>query len=484
MSRKVLGLDIRSDSVAAVLVKSSLRETRIAASLSVPIPETAPGGADGLRTALETIAARMDLDGADCAVSIPAVFFSSRNLQVPFSNPKKIRLVLPFEIEPYLPFQADDLAIDFSILGTISPQGPADVLAVAVEKARLAAVIEALAGVHIDPERVTLSGLSTAAWIGRTAAADDTVLCFDIGRTFGALFVVAGDSVRLIRSFPLPADPALRTRAAQNHLRTTLGAFFEMEGLPDAPERAFVTGDGLDGMNLEDLAASLPLALQQVDLRESLKIPREKEIFPPWSAAALDGALALALAEIEGLNGLNFHRGQFPGKKIVSRYRGDLIWTGALAAAVLVLMFSSVLVQSYLQQRRLSELDRQIAAIFSQTFPEIQKIADPYQQMQIRLQELKKSAALPGEASPSLRSIDILKSISDSIPEDVTVVFERLVLSPDNILISGNTAAFNAVDEIKGHLERIAGFKKVTISSANTDRSGKEVNFQLKVDLQ
>jgi Tfp pilus assembly protein PilN len=183
------------------------------------------------------------------------------------------------------------------------------------------------------------------------------------------------------------------------------------------------------------------------------------------------------------VEGLNFHRGQFPGRKIVSRYRAPLIRTGAMAAAVLLLMFASVLIQSHLQQRRIAELDQQIAAVFSETFPEVKKPADPYQQMQIGLQELKKNAALPGEALPAAHSIDILKSISDSIPTETAVVLERMVLGPDSILISGTTAAFNAVDEIKGHLERVAGFKKVTISSANTDRSGKEVNFQLKVDL-
>ena len=197
----------------------------------------------------------------------------------------------------------------------------------------------------------------------------------------------------------------------------------------------------------------------------------------------MDGALALALAEIEGLESLNFHRGQFPGKKILSRYRENLIKTGVLAAAVLVLMFASVLVDAYVHQRRLAELDHQIEAAFKDAFPDAKKVADPYQQMKINLQELKKGAALPGETLPSVRSIDLLKNISDAVPEGISVVFDRLVLGPDTILISGTTGGFNAVDEIKGHLERIPAFKKVTISSANTDRSGKEVNFQLKLDL-
>jgi Tfp pilus assembly protein PilN len=352
-----------------------------------------------------------------------------------------------------------------------------------VEKTRLSAVVDALAGIAIDPERVTLSGLSAAAWCGRTAAAAEAFLFLDVSRTFAALLVIAAGRVRLIRSFPLPLDPSARRRAVQDHIRTTLGVLGEMEEITGEPGEVIVTGDGLEGMDLDALAAALPLALRPANLREALNVLCHEELAAAWNPARMDGALALAMAEIEGVECLNFHRSQFPGRKIVSRHRTPLIKTAALAAAVLLLMFASVLIQSHLQQRRLAELDQQIAAVFSATFPEVKKPADPYQQMQIGLQELKKNAALPGEALPAAHSIDILKAVSDSIPADIGVVFERMVLGPDSILISGNTAAFNYVDEIKGHLERVAGFKKVTISSANTDRSGKEVNFQLKVDL-
>jgi Tfp pilus assembly PilM family ATPase len=55
MSRNVLGLDIRSDSICAVLVKSSLRESRIAACVSIPIPESAPDASSAWQTALEQL---------------------------------------------------------------------------------------------------------------------------------------------------------------------------------------------------------------------------------------------------------------------------------------------------------------------------------------------------------------------------------------------------------------------------------------------
>ena len=483
MSRKVLALDIQSNRVCAVLVKSSLRDSRIAAFRAVAIlPESEDGGG-GLRAALETITATMDLDGTDCVVSLPAVFFSCRNLQVPFSNPKKIRMVLPFEIEPSLPFPAEQLAIDFSVVGAGATLDQTEVLAAAIDKARLASVLDALAAVGIDPERVTLSGFSAALWIGRISESDGTTLCLDIGDTFGSLQVVDGSRVRLIRSFPLPAVTTGRARALQHHIRTTLSALTEFGGSPDAPNEVVLTGNGVEGLDLEQLAADLPIALRTPNLKEELGAPGVDDGAPGWTPARMDGALALALAEIEGLESLNFHRGQFPGKKILSRYRENLIRTGALAAAVLVLMFASVLVDTFVQQRRLEELDHQVEALFKDAFPDTKKVADPYQQMKINLQELKKSASLPGESLPTARSIDLLKSVSDSIPDDISVVFDRLVISPDTILISGTTAGFNTVDEIKGHLERIPAFKKVTISSANTDRSGKEVNFQLKLDL-
>jgi general secretion pathway protein L len=482
MSRKVLGLDIQTNSVCAVLVKSSLRESRIAACMCVPVP---PEGeeAERLRMALGVISENMDLADADVAVSIPATLFSCRNAQIPFSNPKKIRMVLPFEIESSLPFPAEDLAFDFSVLGPGAEAGRTEVLAAAIDKNRLAFFLEALSAVQIDPERLTLSGLSRALWAGKKADPGSSALCLDVGDTFGSLHIVDGGRIRLIRSFPLPEAALARQRALLRHVRTTLGALADLGVASDTVKEVVLSGSGMAGMDREQFGSELPVALRISDLRWEHWVASSEEGLPEWDPARMDGALALALAEIEGLQSLSFHRGQFPGKKILSRYRENIVRTGALAAAVLVLMFASLWVDSFYQKSRIEALDRQIATVFSEAFPEAKKAADPYQQMKINLQELKKGASLPGESLPSVRSVDLLKSISAGISEDISVVFDRMVIGADAILISGTTGAFNAVDEIKGQLERIPAFKKVTISSANTDRSGKEVNFQIKVDL-
>ena len=133
--------------------------------------------------------------------------------------------------------------------------------------------------------------------------------------------------------------------------------------------------------------------------------------------------------------------------------------------------------------QQLDRVDNQLTSVFHETFPEVTRIVDPYREMQVKLQEVKKNAVIETVTAPHIRSIDIIDSISKSIPENITLDVTRMVISPDTVLISGNTDTFKSVDDIKNRLEQIEYFKKVTISSSNTDRSGKEVRFQLKVEL-
>ena len=102
MSRKVLGIDIRKESVSAVLVKTSLRESRIDTHAYIPIPDSEEDP-DNIKTALEALAGKIDPVGCDCVVSISADHFSYRILKVPFKDAKKIRMVLAFRAGAYGP---------------------------------------------------------------------------------------------------------------------------------------------------------------------------------------------------------------------------------------------------------------------------------------------------------------------------------------------------------------------------------------------
>jgi hypothetical protein len=126
-------------------------------------------------------------------------------------------------------------------------------------------------------------------------------------------------------------------------------------------------------------------------------------------------------------------------------------------------------------------LDQQITRIFNETFPDVKRIVDPVQQMKVKIDEIKKTAAsLPGTGA-SGKVLDLLNDISLRLPESADVKVSRMVVDQDSLLIKGETDTFNTVDTIKKGLEPSPYFAAVTISSANLDRSGNRVNFELKL---
>ena len=86
-------------------------------------------------------------------------------------------------------------------------------------------------------------------------------------------------------------------------------------------------------------------------------------------------------------------------------------------------------------------------------------------------------------AKKNILVIDILNEISKVISRDTDVEFTRLLVGQSDVLISGNTDTFNAVDDMKNLIEEAGLFQKVTISSANINKSGNRVHFKLKVQL-
>ena len=483
MSRKILGIDIRNHFLSAVILTSSLREYRVDDYIHLPFPD--PDDPEkGLAAALETLTGKMDFAGSDCVVSIPAGLFTFRNLQVPFNNSKKIRMVLPFELEPTLPYAVDDLVVDFHPLNG-SPDGEkTELIAAAIEKNRLTPYIEALASIQVDPEKLTLSGLPTALCLAHQADLEEDQLFIEIDEASGTLFMLAGDSLQLIRSFPLPPAGPSKAKMLSAQIQQTLSAFQESSELNLQPLEVVASGIGLDEANMAaDISKALNIPVKAASMADRLGIPVESYTGNPWIPAQMDNALALALMEVEGFEALNFHKGQFAAQKFLSKHKSPLIKTGILAAAVLALMFFNVLMQTYTVNKQVRGIEHQMIQIFKATFPEVKTIRYPYPEMQARMRETKKNAAFQTEAGPHIRSIDILNSISEKIPDNIKVDFTRLVIQPENVVISGTTDTFNSVDDIKSRLEQIQYFKKVTISSSNIDRSGEEVRFILKMAL-
>jgi len=126
------------------------------------------------------------------------------------------------------------------------------------------------------------------------------------------------------------------------------------------------------------------------------------------------------------------------------------------------------------------QLEEEVRNVFTSTFPDVKRIVDPLQQMRVKLQEIKKNATFSIETNRSVMTIDVLNDISRYIPKQIDVVLSSIIIGADNVLISGDTGGFDAVDDVKSNLENAALFKNVSITSTNKDRSGNRVRFKIK----
>ncbi|MBW2434074.1 MAG: pilus assembly protein PilM [Deltaproteobacteria bacterium] len=483
MSRKILGIDIRNQSLTAVLLNSSLREYHV--DDFIHIPYSGPDDPErSLSAALETLKERIDLTGSDFVVSVPAHQFIFRNMQVPFNNAKKIRMVLPFELEPSLPFAVEDLAIDFLALNGAPAGDQTDLIAAAIEKGQLAPYLEALVSVNIDPEKLTLSGLPVAQCLAHQADSQEDLIFIEIVETHATLFVLKGGRMQLIRSFPIPASGPAKTSMLCAQTQQTLAAFQETSTLDFSPIEAVINDTGgIDRKMAEDISKFLEIPVKFASIAEQMSIPLKADTANEWVPGQMENALSLALMEVEGYPVLNFHKGQFAAQKFYAKHKSALIKTGILAAAVVVLMFFNLMMQTHTLNKRIDAINDQMTQIFKETFPEITSVKYPFKEMQAKMREAEGNAAFEDETGPHINRIDIINNISEKIPADITVNLSRLVIQPGNVLISGTTDTYESVNTIKSRLESVQQFEKVTISSANLDRSGKEVQFMLKVQL-
>jgi general secretion pathway protein L len=484
MSRKILGLDIRPDAVSAVLINSSIKGTVIEAHEHVPLSGRKEDR-NGLADSLETIQQKMDLSDSICVASFPADEISYRNIQVPFKGQKKIKKILPYELEPTLPFPVEELIIDFIHIEIPDHTITKNLISAAVEKPKLQSFLDTLVAFNIDPEIVTVGGYPTAFSLSKFLDSHKNWLFIDIDNNKSTIFIILSGNIGLIRSFAIrSASPSYKIKSLCGNIRRTLYALEKILGLDFELDGGFITGCGIDDLGFDkDMEQALGFPIERVDVLRFAEILKQQPPPPSWIPFLMNNALSLALMEIQGAKGFNFRKGPFALKKIWEENKKNLIQTGVFFVLVLSLGWFNVFLDSYFMEKRLARLNHQITGIFTSTFPEVKNIVDPVQQMKIKIQQARKNALLPGETEKQIRAIDILNTISKAIPKDMDVTLNRFVMGSESVSISGDTDSFNSVDNIKSKLEQADIFKKIIISAANIDKFDKRVRFKLKVNL-
>ncbi len=480
MSRKVLGLEIREESVAAVLLNIGFKGSELEMHGYFPIAAEKAGD-EGIKESLKAMVETLKTTDAACVLGIPATSISFRNISVPFHDIKKIKQILPFELEPTLPIPVDDLIFDFEAL---KRDGQQDLLAFAVPKDQIQRYIDLLDSVSLRPVVIMPAGYGTARFISTITTDSDDFLFVDTGATHHTVYLVRSGNVCMVRTLPVAGNgnPVLRTLEAA--IQRTLTALKESLGIAFNPNSVFSSGPQSRLLTEGNKAAALlGSPVKSIEAIRSVPRPTESLDTTDWQSGRLDIALALALTETEAIGGINFSTERSTIQHYWSEYRGKIITTAVLVLLTLATALAGQILSANGKKHQLAELDRQIEMVFKNTFPEVTRVVNPLQQMQVKIKAAGDGSIGPELPGVRVRVIDILDALSRQIPPTVDVKVNRMVVGADNVVLTGNTDTFNTVDDIKGRLEAADIINSVTISSADLEKSGKRVRFKLKLDF-
>jgi general secretion pathway protein L len=496
MPGKILGIDIDTDSVTAVLVEGGLRGYTITGCGRTMIEKDA-----GLDSGLAALSEQVDLKADASTCSIPAEQVSYRNLRMPFRDRKRIRQAIAFEIETMVPFLIEDLIVDFTMVDLLDQS---EILAASIRRDRISDYLEPLQRHGVDPGLLDIRGVPMALWLLKQDDTPDSGLLLEIGRRTNTMVFFFKRRISLIRTFPFSdgriaqaiedqqAERPEETRTDEEiealfasfckDVRHTIHASGGWRNGEVEPQRAFITGEGSLCPGAETiLEKALHMPIERIDVARDAHVAMDEAIALEWDPNTMDNALALALRDNKQGMGFNFRRGEFEVRK---RYVGlrKLMRNVALFLGIIVsLLLADLGTEQYFLKKRYMMLDNQISEIFRQTLPEVTRIVDPVQQMRVKINEIKSSdLSLPGIGKEE-KVLDLLRDISLRVPGSLDVKVLSMVIDPDTVQIKGETDTFNTVDNIKKGLEPSPYFNEVTISSANLDRSGKRVQFEMRL---
>jgi general secretion pathway protein L len=343
---------------------------------------------------------------------LSAALFAQRTVELPLDNLRKVREVLPGQMQGEIALPVEEAVFD------VLPVGDKRYLVLWARQADLRQAIDTFREAGCEPQIVTSAPF---AWNFLPECPAEAVVSDG-----AALVVISGDRVTFAR--------ALNTDEPQEQLATTLAAL-ELSGVK-LPPRLVLFG-GQSARFAEGFVSSLPT--------ERLKMPDTlAPLFKTDEAfQQLAGLLAVARACQAGVLP-DFRRSDLAWKAGDAALHRKLTMTAALAAVVVILLFVSKGLQYRAVKTDLVSLDKSIASQYREVFPGRTKAVDEVAEIKGEIRRLAGS-----EEDGSF--LDVLKKMAEAKGSTINGLYEA-ELEGSNLRVKGDARSAQAVNEFKSAL--------------------------------
>ncbi|MFZ5471063.1 MAG: pilus assembly protein PilM [Myxococcota bacterium] len=517
---RILGLDLGSYSVKAVLFETTLRGYQTRAYRTVRVGPRPEGGSAlaPLEAALNELWAQEPLVADQVVVSLPGPSQATHVITLPFTDTKRIDATVPFEVESQLPFDLSDAVFDYQVASTREKKS--DLIIGVVKKDELRALLELLQKLKLDPRVVTHPGIcyqNLLAALSPAAGDDAPMAILDIGheRTSVAIGRLGG-TLELARTFAGGGKDL--TRAVANELR------LPMEEAERWKEERGAVGSAAFGPEAERVGGAMQRALQGLlrELRPTLKaytaktrgnvsrvllcggttrlrgladqltrdlgVPVEPLQLPLEAASLIlaeeqpSAAQGYALALRGQASGVkaprfNLRRGELSFKGDFDYVREKLGRLAAFAAVLLALVISSGIVRNAVLARRERAVDAMLGDVTERVLGTREKDFNKA----LNLLQGKES---PAAVIPSMSAVNVLAELAQRMPSEVPVTMDQVVVDLDRVTVRLETDSSKQVDKITSALKSFRCFKEVQEGKVEKSKDGSKVTFRLDIQVE
>ena len=492
MPQQVLGIALEDGHVDMVRLAGHGKayDVTLALRQSLPSHDDAAEQAELRRETVQQLVAAHGLRGDTVLAALPAHHAILRNLMLPFRDRRRIRQMITFALDEHMPFEPEDVVVDFRPLPVQPDPRQTQVLVAGMLKQEIAGCLNLLGSAGVEPATLDLDVLSLAdaAVLGGSGVPSKTALLYvQPERTLLTLLQDGAPVFARSLAQGVPADSGDLPDAQKlsRQLHHTLYACEHAVQPPYVPDLLLLFG--VDREKLERLAADLTEAtgvrthvwrLQAANYKTAGGGAAASD---PWLAGH---AIALGAA-LRGLHrrtrGLNLRRGEFAPHSNLRELRGQLIALGVVAVAVASLGLGNLYLQNHFKAGRLAQLQDGIAKAFREVLPGT-RLVRPVVQIREKIGDLdRRLRAFGGLAGAQLSGLQILRELSARVPASLEVEVDDLTIGGEVIELSASTASYDNVVKLQNAFAASPILSDVTI---NSTRQGPNNKVQFKLSLR
>jgi general secretion pathway protein L len=393
-----------------------------------------------LADAVHTIVAKMT-GSPRIILSVPPELFAQRSISLPITDLRKVREVLPTQLQGDIAQSVEDLAL------AVLPSGEGRFLALWARKGDISSTIEQFRELGLEPQIISSLPFSLTEYPGLPA--DCAV--FD----GSSLSILKGSLLTYFRTFSADVSASM--------IAATLSAL-ELSGV-DIPPRLCLIGSAALIFSGAD---SLPLPVETVEVPAELgHLFKNDETFQQ-----LAGLYAVARASYAGTLP-DFRQGELAWTAGDAKLRKKLLLTGILAVAVIVLLFINKGLQYRAAAADIASLNKSIATMYREIFPARAKAVDEISEIK---GEIKKLAGVEGSSG----YLDLLKKLAEAKGNSINGLYEA-EMEGRNLRIKGDARSSQAVNEFKAALAPLLATSQLGEVKSRPDGS---VTFSLTGTLK